>query len=181
MTDPEGAPLSLGFLLWHATLRWQRLIAAALKPLDLTHVQFVLLAVLWWFTSVRRERPSQRALAEQAGTDPMMTSQVLRALERKGLVVREPDPTDSRARRLNLTPGGRRLARKAIDVVEAVDDEFFSNAHDPERLPAELMALAALEGRPAPTLAGRPSRRGRSRAAPVQPAGRRPARRRTGA
>jgi len=33
-----------GLLLWHATLRWQRGIAQALRPLDLTHVQFVLLA-----------------------------------------------------------------------------------------------------------------------------------------
>ena len=158
MTDADGAPLSPGFLLWHATLRWQRLIAAALKPLGLTHVQFVLLAVLWWFVTVRGKRPSQRALAEQAGTDPMMTSQVLRALERKGLVVREPDPTDSRARRVGLTPGGRRLARNAIEVVEAADDEFFAAACEPERLPAELMALAALEGRPVPTVAS-PRRR----------------------
>jgi DNA-binding MarR family transcriptional regulator len=159
VTDPEGAPLSLGFLLWHATLRWQRSIATALRPLDLTHVQFVLLAVLWWFVTVRKEQPSQRALAEQAGTDPMMTSQVVRALERKGLVVRERDPDDSRARRLGLTAIGRRLARRAIDVVEAVDAEFFSNARDPDRLPDELMALAALEGRPAPTVASRRRRR----------------------
>jgi DNA-binding MarR family transcriptional regulator len=159
VTDGDGAPLSSGFLLWHATLRWQRLIAAALKPLDLTHVQFVLLAVLWWFVTVRKERPSQRLLAEQAGTDPMMTSQVLRALERKGLIVREANPADSRARRLGLTAKGRRLARRAIDVVEAADEEFFAAARDPERLPAELMALAALEGRPVPTVAGRRSRR----------------------
>jgi MarR family transcriptional regulator, organic hydroperoxide resistance regulator len=156
VTEPDGsAPLSLGFLLWHATLRWQRSIAAALKPLDLTHVQFVLLAVLWWYVTVRKERPSQRQLAEQAGTDPMMTSQVVRALERKGLVVRAPDPDDSRARRLTLTSSGRRLARKAIDVVEAVDDEFFATVDDPKTLPSTLMALAALEGRPAPAVASR--------------------------
>jgi len=155
----EGAPLSLGFLLWHATLRWQRQIAAALKPLDLTHVQFVLLAVLWWFVTVRKERPSQRQLAELAGTDPMMTSPVLRALERPGLLTREPDPADSRARRLHLTPSGRKLARKAIDVVEAVDDAFFASADDPETLPATLTSLAALEGRPAPTVAARRRRR----------------------
>jgi DNA-binding MarR family transcriptional regulator len=155
----DGAPLSLGFLLWHATLRWQRSIAAALRPLDLTHVQFVLLAVLWWYVTVRKEQPSQRQLAEQAGTDPMMTSQVLRALERKGLLTREPDPNDSRARRLRLTPKGRNLARKAIDVVEAVDDEFFAAARDARTLPATLTRLAALEGRPAPTVASRRTRR----------------------
>lgn len=155
MTQTDEAPLSLGFLLWHATLRWQRMLAAALRPLDLTHVQFVLLAVLWWFVTVRGERPSQRALAEQAGTDAMMTSQVLRALERKGLVVREPDPNDARARQLDLTRAGRRLARKAIDVVEAADREFFAGARHPDRLPDELMALAALEGRAVPALASR--------------------------
>ncbi len=89
----ESPPVSPGFLLWHATLRWQRLIAAALRPLELTHVQFVLLAVLWWFTEVRGERPTQRALADQAGTDRMMTSQVLRALEGRGLLERPQHPT----------------------------------------------------------------------------------------
>jgi hypothetical protein len=46
--DPEDSP---GFLLWHVTLRWQREIAAALAPLGLTHVQFVLLAAAWWLNS----------------------------------------------------------------------------------------------------------------------------------
>jgi DNA-binding MarR family transcriptional regulator len=141
------APLSLGFLLWHATLRWQRLIAAALRPLELTHVQFVLLAVLWWFQTVRGERPSQRGLAAQAGTDPMMTSQVVRALERRGLLVRARHPHDSRALELTLTEAGERLARRAIAVVEAADSEFFAAVPDADRLHAPLRALAALEGR----------------------------------
>jgi hypothetical protein len=42
--QPNESP---GFLLWHARLRWQRDIAQALAPLDLTHVQFVLLACTW--------------------------------------------------------------------------------------------------------------------------------------
>lgn len=158
-----GAPLSLGFLLWHATLRWQRMVAAALRPLDLTHVQFVLLAVLWWFVTLRDERPSQRELAEQAGTDPMMTSQVVRALERKGLLVRTPHPTDARARQLDLTAKGKRLARKAIDVVEGADDEFFAGAQRPDLLPAELQGLAGLKGRTVPTIAGGGRRRQKRR------------------
>jgi hypothetical protein len=38
---PDKSP---GFLLWQVTLRWQRKVTIALAPLDLTHVQFVLLA-----------------------------------------------------------------------------------------------------------------------------------------
>jgi DNA-binding MarR family transcriptional regulator len=116
---------SPGFLLWHTTLRWQREIATALKPLDLTHTQFVLLACTWWLNSQGR-LPNQLAVATQAGTDVKMTSQVLRALEAKGLVRRETDPADTRAKRLQITEAGAELAPRAVAVVDAVDARFFA-------------------------------------------------------
>jgi DNA-binding MarR family transcriptional regulator len=115
---------SPGFLLWHATLRWQRDIAAALTPLGLTHVQFVLLACAWWLNG-QGEHPNQLALARQAGTDVKMTSQVLRALENKGLIEREVDPADTRAKRLRVTDSGTELTPRAIAAVEQVDARFF--------------------------------------------------------
>ena len=124
---PDESP---GFLLWRVTLRWQRVIAAALRPLGLTHVQFVLLASVWWLASVAGEGPAQRRVAEHAGTDPMMTSQVLRTLEGRRLITRAPDPEDSRARRLGITPAGAELAQRAIAVVEAADAGFFAAAGD---------------------------------------------------
>jgi DNA-binding MarR family transcriptional regulator len=129
---------SPGFLLWHATLRWQRDIAAALIPLGLTHVQFVLLACAWWLNG-QGERPNQLTLARQAGTDVKMTSQVLRALERKGLIEREVDPADTRAKRLRVTDAGTDLAPRAIAAVEQVDARFFQ--------PVALGEAVALLGR----------------------------------
>jgi DNA-binding MarR family transcriptional regulator len=120
--EPGQSP---GFLLWRATLRWQRMIAAALAPLELTHVQFVLLACTWWLNQAG-ERPSQVAIARQAGTDIKMTSQVLRGLERKGLLDRQPDGADARARQVVVTRRGEVLAPKAIAAVEAADAEFFA-------------------------------------------------------
>jgi DNA-binding MarR family transcriptional regulator len=139
--EPSQSP---GFLLWHATLRWQRQVAATLAPLDLTHVQFVLLASTWWLNE-QGERPSQIALAAQAGTDVKMTSQVVRALERKGLVEREIDPADTRARRLGVTRRGARLAPRAIEAVERTDAEFFADVADKSALDL----LARLAGHPA--------------------------------
>lgn len=115
---------SPGFLLWHATLRWQRAVAAALAPLDLTHAQFVLLACTWWLNR-QGEQPSQQRLSRQAGVDVKLTSQVLGALEAKGLVERTPDPRDARARRLRVTERGAALAPPAVAAVEAVDRAFF--------------------------------------------------------
>lgn len=124
---PGGPGESPGFLLWRTTLQWQRNIAAALGPLDLTHVQFVLLACAWWLDG-QGETPNQLALATQAGTEPKMTSEVVRKLEAKGLIERRIDPADTRAKHLVITGAGKRLARRAIAKVEAVDEETFGSA-----------------------------------------------------
>ncbi|HEX6525653.1 MAG TPA: MarR family transcriptional regulator, partial [Streptosporangiaceae bacterium] len=113
--EPDESP---GFLLWHVTLRWQRDMAAALAPLGLTHVQFVLLASAWWLNSGGKH-PNQLTVAGHAGTDVKMTSQVLRTLEAKGLIRREVDVADTRARRIQVTDRGAGLAIRAIAAVEA--------------------------------------------------------------
>lgn len=133
--EPAESP---GFLLWRVTLRWQRAVVRALAPLGLTHVQFVLLACTWWLND-RGIEPTQIMLAAQAGTGVKMTSQVLRSLERKGLLEREVDEADTRARRLRVTRQGARLAPRAIEAVERADTEFFGDA-----APDALRVLARL-------------------------------------
>jgi DNA-binding MarR family transcriptional regulator len=136
--SPEDSP---GFLLWRTTLRWQRSVSAVLRPMRLTHVQFVLLASVWWLSRTSGP-PSQRQLADHASTDVMMTSQVLRTLEARGLVRRSTDPTDARVRRLTITPAGVRLAERAVAAVEQVDGRFFGPLADRPRLLEALRALA---------------------------------------
>lgn len=140
---PQQPGDSPGFLLWRVTLRWQRHISTALRPLGLTHVQFVLLATLGWLEQQRRAGglPSQREVADTANVDPMMASQVLRALEQRGLVSRQVAGDDARARLVGLTVPGRELAVRALEAVEAVDADFFSVA-DGSLLPT-LRALDA--------------------------------------
>ncbi|MBD0694346.1 MarR family winged helix-turn-helix transcriptional regulator [Streptomyces sp. CBMA123] len=118
---------SPGFLLWRVTLSWQRALAAALRPYGLTHVQFVLLAGAGRLGE-QEGPPTQRRLAEHSGTDPMMTSQVLRTLEGKGLVERVPDPADSRAKRVRVTGAAAALLVDAMEAVERADAAFFAPA-----------------------------------------------------
>jgi DNA-binding MarR family transcriptional regulator len=115
---------SVGLLLWQVTNRWQAAIRAALRPFELTHVQFVLLASLAWLGG--DEPVTQRDLAAHAVTDPMMTSQVLRALERRALVTRRAHPQDGRAWSVAVTATGARLADRANAAVEACDAQFFA-------------------------------------------------------
>ena len=137
--DPGDSP---GFLLWHVTLRWQRDIAAALAPLNLTHVQFVLLATAWWLNTHGQD-PNQLSLARHAGTDVKMTSQVVRKLEAKGLLGREVDPADTRAKKIRVTARGGKLAQRAIAAVERADAAFFRASPDPAALLMTLRVLAA--------------------------------------
>jgi DNA-binding MarR family transcriptional regulator len=109
-------------------------------------VQFVLLASLWWLEDHEPEPPTQARLAEQAGTDPMMSSQVLRKLEARALLERTPDPDDTRARRLHLTPAGRDLVAGALADVERADAAYFARLE--HRQEGFLEALAALAAAP---------------------------------
>jgi MarR family transcriptional regulator, organic hydroperoxide resistance regulator len=124
-TAPDSPSSSPGFQLWLVTLAWQRAIAAALQPHGLTHVQFVLLAGTWWLAE-HGGPPTQRRLADHAGTNPMMTSQVLRRLEANGLVARISDAVDTRAKRVEVTACGHAVLRKAIVDVDATDADFFA-------------------------------------------------------
>ncbi|GAA2524318.1 MarR family transcriptional regulator [Microbacterium mitrae] len=117
---------SPGLMLWRVSMQWQALQRAALRPHELTHVQFVLLAGL-----LDLGHPvSQAELARHMGIDAMMTSQVIRALESRNLVVRGRDAQDSRVVKVEATSAGSELANAAISDVEAVDREFFGRLGD---------------------------------------------------
>lgn len=133
---------SPGLALWRLTNLWQAAQRHALRPLALTHVQFVLLASLTWLDA---EGPvTQRDLASHAKVDEVMTSQVVRALEGKQLVERRAHPHDGRARALVATPAGVSLANEAVAVVEEVDRQFFSALDDGgRRLTRDLNRLIA--------------------------------------
>ena len=138
-TEAQDSP---GLLLWQVTNRWQAAQRAALKPFGLTHVQFVLLASLTWLES---DGPvTQRDLAAHAATDPMMTSQVVRALQQRDLVDRAPHASDARAWALSVTAAGAALANEAVAAVEACDAAFFATLGSGlPRFSAQLRALAA--------------------------------------
>jgi DNA-binding MarR family transcriptional regulator len=123
---PEDSP---GFLLWQVSNLWQRRLNAGLRQIGLTHVQFVLLAGIEWL-SYSQEHITQVQLASHAKADVMMTSKVLRSLEKKEWVTRDIHPTDTRAKCVVLTKTGCEVLLKAIKLVEEIDGDFFSALND---------------------------------------------------
>lgn len=130
-TRYESDDASPGFMLWRVTNQWQAVMRRTLVPFDLTHVQFVLLAALTFRADPHGT--TQVDLAQSVRADPMMVSQVLRALEAKGLVERRADPADGRARRVTVTAAGIEKAQAANGAVEAADAVFFGRGSTDSR------------------------------------------------
>jgi len=120
----EGPERSPGFLLWHVSTSWRSFIEAVLKPIGLTHPQFVVLATLGWLTR-NGEKISQASVGKMSGLDPNTISQILKGLEEKNLILREPS-SDARAKNPFLTKLGGEILAKALPAVETADRQFFS-------------------------------------------------------
>ena len=81
----------------------------------------------------RGPAPTQLALAEAMGYDKTRLIKILDGLEAQGLVTRAPDPSDRRARVVELTPSGRAKFAAIQQDVHALEDELLSTLSAPER------------------------------------------------
>jgi MarR family transcriptional regulator, organic hydroperoxide resistance regulator len=115
---------SVGYRLRLAHHAWTRQLDAVLRPLGVTHLQFIALDAIEIFCE-RGETPSQVRIAAFMQFDAMMISKILRLLEERGYVERRQHPEDPRANALQLTPAGRELLQAASPVVRAAHAAFF--------------------------------------------------------
>jgi DNA-binding MarR family transcriptional regulator len=128
--DDSPAGEGPGFLIWHAANTWQKAQKEALAPFDLTPVQCLLLAGIDELAAGGDAAIKQSDLARHTRSDVMMTSQVIRALEKRGLVVRATHKEDGRAVALRLTGDGRALLGKARPALAETDARFFAGLGD---------------------------------------------------
>jgi DNA-binding MarR family transcriptional regulator len=84
-SDPEN---NGGFVMWQVSMLWQRKLKFELDKLDLTHAQFLLLAALDYLSG-QKNIVSQQDLAKHIRIDKMMTSKILRTMQKKGFLTRK--------------------------------------------------------------------------------------------
>lgn len=83
---------------------------------------------------VDEQNPSRPGdLAAQLGTSPRTVTQGVDALERDGLVVRRPDPSDGRATLIWITAAGRKALKASQRPQRRAYDELFGTLSDRER------------------------------------------------
>jgi DNA-binding MarR family transcriptional regulator len=109
----------------HAAQAWRTEVAGVLRPHGLTVPQFLVVMELY-----RRVRHSSTPLTQaevsvRLGMDANTTSQVVRGLEHRRLLLRSRHPDDARARALTLTGAGMERAREASADARAHNDRYF--------------------------------------------------------
>jgi DNA-binding MarR family transcriptional regulator len=116
MTDEHLSQLSrIGPLLRQAQRHSARTFAAALQPLGIEGRHYGVLYHVDLLGPL-----SQRRLMDLTGEDRSAMVRTMDDLERLGLAVRRPDPTDRRAHAVELTDAGRRVVVEASAIAEGV-------------------------------------------------------------
>src|SRR5579871_2217736 len=90
--QPEDSP---GFMLWQTTISWQRLIKRALDTHDISHAQFVILAISLWLEN-HQEEVSQGVIIRLSKLDKMTVSKALKKLVAEGYINRTEHKQDTR-------------------------------------------------------------------------------------
>jgi DNA-binding MarR family transcriptional regulator len=108
-------------LLRAAYLGMHRVSDAHFSRHGVTADQFVLLACL-----AEEDAITQQELAWRASSDPSTVRAMLVLMEGRGLLSRERDPGDRRARVVTLTAKGRRLAERLWKTSEPIRAQMLS-------------------------------------------------------
>ncbi|MEP6779262.1 MAG: MarR family transcriptional regulator [Gemmatimonadaceae bacterium] len=138
-TTFEIAEDSPGFLLWKAANALQRSHAESLRDLDITTTQFSLLTCLVYLQQSGDVTASR--MVAHTGMDKMLVSDLLAALTKKQLVRRVPNPADARSSLVRATASGQRVTNAALQIIEALDADFFSRVKNLKTLQAALRIL----------------------------------------
>ncbi|WFE26561.1 MarR family winged helix-turn-helix transcriptional regulator [Solwaraspora sp. WMMD791] len=111
----------LGYLLKHANLRLTALTDATLERLGIDSKDFGTLRVL-----AHGEPASQLQVAQKLSVDRTTMVAILDELERKGIVVRRPDPADRRRNIVELTEHGRQTFDAAQAAYRDAENAFLA-------------------------------------------------------
>jgi DNA-binding MarR family transcriptional regulator len=138
MSEPGSG--TTGFLVVDLARLFRRHFerAVALEGLELTAGEARTL-----LHASHEEGVRQNVLAERMRVEPMTLTSFLERLERRGLIAREPDPGDRRAKQVRITPAAEPLVARIREIAAAVRRRATAGltSKDVERLQRTLQVM----------------------------------------
>jgi DNA-binding MarR family transcriptional regulator len=128
------------YLLKRAELAVRGCVELALAGADLTPSQYFILLLIQ-----RGEATSSAELARAMGVLPQSMTELIAPLEKRGAIVRAPDPTNNRILRIQLTNAGQRLFDKGTEIARQLERELLEGfeSKDVEQLNRSFSELIA--------------------------------------
>ncbi|MEU8078752.1 MarR family transcriptional regulator [Catellatospora citrea] len=120
--------VNFGWSLGMVLRRWQEYVEEALRDLPHGSRGYHILAVV-----VHEDVPTQGALATRLVIDRSVLTYVIDDLEAAGLIERQLDPRDRRARRIVATERGRQVLADAEKRVAHVEDQVLRGLPEQQR------------------------------------------------
>ena len=120
-----------GFDTWltvgRTNLQVHRALNHALAEVDLSLAQHEILVAIWQNTGLTQKQLSEKLLVIKSNV-----SALVKKLEVRGLVLRTADASDTRNKRLSLTPAGTTLVKKSFALQNRIVDAMASVMSDEE-------------------------------------------------
>jgi DNA-binding MarR family transcriptional regulator len=129
---------STGLVFIRVYNKWHAAIRDELRNVGITHPQFVVMTVLN-FLGQSDEFVTQASIARMADMDAMSASQIIRGLEAKKYLTREAHPRDTRANAIRLLEKGSEAIKRALPMVEKIDEDFFGALSGEEKTFRDLL------------------------------------------
>ncbi|MFI7607006.1 MarR family winged helix-turn-helix transcriptional regulator [Micromonospora sp. NPDC049366] len=120
--------VNFGWSLGMVLRRWQESVEETLQDLPHGSRGYHILAVV-----VHEDVPTQGALAARLVIDRSVLTYVIDDLEAAGLIERQLDPRDRRARRIVATDRGRRVLADAEERVARAEDQVLGGLSPQQR------------------------------------------------
>ena len=126
----------VAILVKKAALEADRIANAAFGTYGLTASQYKMLRFLHCH---REDRVRQVDLEKFFSLTHPTATGLLQTLEKKGLILRLPNPDDARSRLVTLTPAAQSKAEALVELGEGLEQQFTARLEEEERL--QLVAL----------------------------------------
>lgn len=118
--DQQSIQNSLTFLIYQTALALKSSLQRSFKENghEITAEQWGIMRHLW-----EEEGLSQREIGARASKDKPNITRMLDSLEKKRLILRQPDPRDRRKFRVYLTPEGKLLHERLFPLVNSLREQ----------------------------------------------------------
>lgn len=117
------------YFLWQVYTEWQKGKNEIIAEYNITSAQMTLMTAIYWVIQSGHDN-MQAIVANAAKMDKMTTSEVLKTLQKKGLVRRKKHALDTRAKVVELTEQGLEITVKALRKVNKYNINYFSALGD---------------------------------------------------